>query len=306
MDVGDGASCHVRCFYQRRQDLPAPAAVGAQDSISRLNSADSFDRLSNLGSRRWVTVEHELDQCPARCLLLECPRCIKREQPAAIDDRQSVTQTIRFVHVVSRHDDRTTTVVQIAQNLPQVYPSLWVESDSWLVEEKNVRLVHQRAHDHQPLLLPTGKLGKFGGRLLGKTQPLEKLVGAFRRHIEPDSEVGGVELEVLHDIEAQIGVGSLRNDTNRLTHAHRIFHHIRAGDDRSSGRGSHTSGENPNGSGLSCAVRTEQAEELACPRISRSSASSATTSPEGGADVPGGAQRGLYPTPPGLFFPLPL
>ena len=45
-----------------------------------------------------------------------------------------------------------------AQNLPQRQPRLRIETHGGLVEKENLRLVDQRAGDHQPLLLAAGEL----------------------------------------------------------------------------------------------------------------------------------------------------
>src|SRR5689334_1873768 len=159
VDVGYCAAGGLRCFDQSRQYLSAPRAMRAQQSITRLYSTHAIDRLGDLGSRCGITVQHELDQSPAWCLCLERSRGVERKQFPLIDDRKSIAKTIRLVHVVRRHDNRPAAIMHIAQNFPESEPCLRIEPDRRLVEEDDVRLVHQCAHDHQPLLLATRHFG---------------------------------------------------------------------------------------------------------------------------------------------------
>ena len=59
--------------------------------------------------------------------------------------------------------------MKLSQNLPKGEPRLRIETDRGLVEEDHVRLVNQRARDHQALLLSARKLVDF--RLAAVSNP---------------------------------------------------------------------------------------------------------------------------------------
>ena len=235
----------------------------AQYSISCLHSADARHRLRDL--RRWmrVAVQHELDQRPTRRLRLERSGRVEREQFAPVDDRKPVAQAVRFVHVVRRHHDRAPALVQIAQNVPQIESSLRIEAHCRLVEKDDVGLVHQRAHDHQPLLLPARQLSHLGASLVGETEALEQLVRALGRNVERNAEVRGVKLEILEHVQTEVGIRPLWNDTNGLADAHGVFYDVSSSHDCLPRRGAHTRGEDSYRGRFSGAVRTEQPEEFA-------------------------------------------
>ena len=58
---------------------------------------------------------------------------------------------------------------------------LRVETDCRLVEEDHLRLVDQRARDHETLLLSAGHLVDLRVRLVGDAELLEQRIGARQR-----------------------------------------------------------------------------------------------------------------------------
>ena len=77
---------------------------------------------------------------------------------AVVHDGHPVAEHLGLVHVVGGQHDRAPGVVDAAQQVPQVAPGLRVERRRRLVEEHQLRVVHQRAGDRQPLLLAAGQL----------------------------------------------------------------------------------------------------------------------------------------------------
>ncbi len=132
--------------------------------------------------------------------------------------------------------------MQRAQDVPQREARLRVEPHRRLVEKDDVRLVDQRARDHQALLLSARHLVDLGVRLVGDAQLLEQLHGARHGLRGADAEVRGVKLEVLDDVQAAVGIRPLRDDADSPAHAHRVGPDVGAADDapcpRSGGRAS--------------------------------------------------------------------
>ena len=61
----------------------------------------------------------EPDQVAARHGTLELGRCAERNHLAVIDDRDALTQIVRFFHIVRRQHDGATVGVVVADNLPE-------------------------------------------------------------------------------------------------------------------------------------------------------------------------------------------
>ena len=65
-----------------------------------------------------------------------------------------------------------------AQQVAQLDPAAGVEAGRRLVEEQHGRVVHQRAHQAEPLLLPAGQHVHRLVGVLRQARPLEQLDGA--------------------------------------------------------------------------------------------------------------------------------
>jgi hypothetical protein len=164
---------------------------------------------------------------------------------------------------VRRHYYGSAARVQVPQNVPEIETRLWIEADRRLIQKDDVRLVHQRSHDHEPLLLAAREL-RYGRFLfLGQTQPFQQLVRALSGDSSGNSEVRRVELEILEDIEAEISVGALGDHTDALPDLHRFGGNVGSRNDRTARRRSNSCRQNPDRCRLPGAVGTEEPEELA-------------------------------------------
>jgi hypothetical protein len=84
-------------------------------------------------------------------------RCPQRDDVTVIDDGDAIAQALRFIHVVSRQDDRPAGSPEFLDESPELPPRLRVEPGRRLVQEKKLRISHHRACDRQPLFLAAGK-----------------------------------------------------------------------------------------------------------------------------------------------------
>src|SRR5260370_27920813 len=121
-----------------------------------------------------------------------------------------------------RHDDRPSLAVELAKNVPQGMARLWIEPYRRLVEEKNARVVRQRARDHQPLLLSAGELIDLRIFFFGDAEALEELERSARGVRSRNAKVRCVENEILDHAETAIGIRTLWHDTDPLA-THRRF-----------------------------------------------------------------------------------
>ena len=64
---------------------------------------------------------------------------------------------LRFIHVMRRHKQRHPLAGKFEEQIPQLAPGHRIDTRRRLVEEKNARLVHERASHGQPLPPATGE-----------------------------------------------------------------------------------------------------------------------------------------------------
>src|ERR1700733_5017991 len=108
-----------------------------------------------------------------------------------VDDRQQIAQSFRFIHVVSREENRSTLVLEGANDLPKLTPALRIEPGRRLVEKEHARIANERRSDRKALLLPTGKFAHPRVGLLGELEVVEHLSGCARFAIEAGKEFDG-------------------------------------------------------------------------------------------------------------------
>ena len=153
--------------------------------------------------------------------------------------------------------------MESAQQVPQREPGLGVESDGRLVEKDHLRLMEQRAGDHQPLLLAARQVLDLRGGLAQDLELLQQGHRPCRRDAGGHAVVGAVKDEVLDDVEPAIGIRPLRHHANAATHGHILRAHIVAGHERLAARRVDPRGEDAERGRLPRPVRPKQAEELA-------------------------------------------
>ena len=82
----------------------------------------------------------------------ELPRRALRHEAPAIEDGEAVA-SLRFVHVVRRHQDRGAAVDQLEQAFPEIATALRIDCTGRLVEQQQLGLVQRGGRKREPLLL---------------------------------------------------------------------------------------------------------------------------------------------------------
>ena len=115
----DGRAARPRPPESRGEITRPPRSLNTRSNrpCGSARSTPSTARTASTIEAR-VAGQRDLDERAARRALLERRRRVELEQLAAIDDRDAVAELVRLLHVVRRHDDRATLVVQAAQDLP--------------------------------------------------------------------------------------------------------------------------------------------------------------------------------------------
>jgi len=95
-----------------------------------------------------------------------------------VQDRQPVAQGLGLVHVVGGEDHRAPFALDPPHHVPQAAPGLGVQPGGGLVQEHQLRIVHQGQGQGQPLLLAAGQGGVVGVGLVLELDQLQQLAGA--------------------------------------------------------------------------------------------------------------------------------
>jgi hypothetical protein len=82
------------------------------------------------------------DQCEVDDMLTPEPGnqflgCAERDHLTAIDDRDAIAQTFRFVHVVRCQQDGSAARAKAMNDVPQLPPRLRIETRRWFIEDNS-------------------------------------------------------------------------------------------------------------------------------------------------------------------------
>ena len=78
------------------------------------------------------------------CVVEQLVHRADREQLAGVDDGDAIAEALGFFHVVGRVDDGAALAVQRFDVLEDLVARLRIDADRGLVEQQQVRLVHER------------------------------------------------------------------------------------------------------------------------------------------------------------------
>jgi hypothetical protein len=104
----------------------------------------------------------------------------------------ALTQVFRFFHIMRRHDNRFTAVTEPFDDAPDVVPGLRIKAGGRLVQEQDLRVVHQRQADAEALFLPAGEFAHPAAAFIGEGDLLQNLAGGHRLPVIAAEEVDGL------------------------------------------------------------------------------------------------------------------
>ncbi len=114
-----------------------------------------------------------------------------------VDDRHTVAETVRLLHVVGGDQDGLPLGDQLVQDLPQGQSALRVQTRGGFVEEEHRRTVEDGPGE-QKTLRHTARQDEDRGRGPPReVEPLQELVGPSARLVAGNAEQQTVEVEVL-------------------------------------------------------------------------------------------------------------
>jgi hypothetical protein len=193
----------------------------------------------------------------------ESARLALADDAAFVHDRQAMAQALRLVHEVSGEQDGLAFAHQLLQPFPDQVPRLGVEARRRLVEDQQVRVVHQGAGERQPALHAAGKGVEADVGLAGQAGELQQLRDARGDELVGQAEVAAVDLQVLGAGEVRVQVVELGHDADPGPRLPRPRRHRLAHQRDAAGIGHGQAQAAAQGCGLAGAVGAEQAETLA-------------------------------------------
>ena len=168
--------------------------------------------------------------------------------------------------------------LSLRMNCPQALPQLDVDAGGRLVEHDHRRLVHERLADQHAPLHAARQRAHVGVGLRREVEVMQDLVDPVV--VVAQAEVAGLDAQRLAHREERIEHELLRHDAERAARVAVVGDDVVAQDAHRAAVGARQAGEDRDQRRLAGAVRTEQAEELARARPSRSTPASACTRPK--------------------------
>src|SRR5687767_10312122 len=162
-------------------DFGDKVITGAADCYSSVASRHLHDS-RNRPEKSFcpLIVRLENDCALGTVLPYEIFRRVHVGNAAVLDDRNPVAELLGFLHEMGREKYSLSSLANATHELPDRSTGLRIETGRELVEEYELRIVDQRQHDEQPLLLSARQRHEPCIPLVGEPQLLEKSV-AFRR-----------------------------------------------------------------------------------------------------------------------------
>ena len=182
---------------------------------------------------------------------------------SVIDDRDPVAQRVRLVKVVRRQKDRRASVVHPPHLIPHAGTALRVEAGGRLVEEKQLRVVDKSQPDVEAALLAACICAdlEVGGAL--ELEHLDQLRGSFLGGRDRQPVEAALKDELGASDDLAVGPPGLAHVPDPFSDLVRLGGEIAGGDSRRAAAWRQEGGQHAQRGRLACAVRSEEAEDLA-------------------------------------------
>ena len=168
-----------------------------------------------------------------------------------------------LVEVVRGHEERRAALAQVVEEVPQALALARVDARGRLVEEDELRVVHERAREREALLHAAGQRARLHVLQVEQLDVAEQLVHARVGAGAGDAVDAGEEAEVLLDGEIRVERERLRHVAGLALDALALRADVAAGDDGTAAGRLKEPAQHLDRRRLAGAVRAEKAEDLA-------------------------------------------
>ena len=184
--------------------------------------------------------------------------CAGLEETAAVEHVDRLAKR-RFLHVGRADEHRQMLLAhELLQDLPELAARQWVDADSRLVEQQQLRRAHERASKAELLLHAAGELAREppreGRELRHRQEMREALRAQFLRH----AVQVGIEVQVLLHRQVFVEAEFLRHVAQEVLHRLRMLCHIQPDDGKLSCGLRHQAANQPHQRRLAGAIRPDE------------------------------------------------
>src|SRR5215469_2921350 len=130
----------------------------------------------------------------------------ERHELAVIDDADAVAEHLDFFEVMRGHDDGHAAGIDATQELPQLETQFDVHARGRLVEDEQLRFVHECASEGETSLHASRKHERHDASFVGELETFEQLMRARTRLRHPHTIVAALIEEDLFDREIAVEV----------------------------------------------------------------------------------------------------
>jgi hypothetical protein len=182
-----------------------------------------------------------------------------------VDDDHPLGHRVGLVHVVRGEHDRHRVLCPHAQHVaPEVGAVLRVEAGGGLVEEEDLRGVHQPDRDVQPPPLATREARHLAARQGREIERVEQLVGAAAGGVAVEPEHGALRAQLVAHALVVARAVALADVADGAPHRRGLGDDVVPADLGPPRRGGDQRGEHAHGRRFARAVGPEHRDELAC------------------------------------------
>ena len=190
--------------------------------------------------------------------VLEFDRCAVTDQPALVDDTDTVREPVGLLEVLGGEHDGRAIVDQTPNQVPQIAAAGRVDAGRGFIEEQHLRAADERGGQVDAPAHPSGVRPDLPIRGVGEVDALQR-VGcppsslAARQPVETSHQ-----LDVLPSGQIVINRGVLAGQSDSGPHRLRVATHVEPGDAHHARVGLHQRGQDPDECRLSRPVRAKQ------------------------------------------------
>ncbi len=197
-------------------------------------------------------------------LRLQCGRGAFGDDPAVVDDADTVCQHVGLFEVLRRQEDGHSFIARESPDLfPERGPALRVEPGGRLVEEENRRRVDQRERKIEPALHPARVRADLAVAGRGEADAIEEPVDQFLPPGAADPVQRRLQPQVLAAGQERVEGGLLQGGSDRRPHLRAFADDVVARNRGATRRRRQQGGEHVDGGRLAGPVRAEEAVDLA-------------------------------------------
>ena len=183
---------------------------------------------------------------------------------AVVDDPDAVGEDVGLLQVLRGQEDGHAVLArQPADLAPERGAALDVEAGRRLVEEEDLRPVHERERQVEPALHPARVAAHLAVGGLAQADAAEQLVGALRPLGARDPLQRGLQAQVLAAGQERVERGLLQRRADVHPHLRALLDDVEAGDARAARGRRQQRRQHVHGRRLAGAVRAEEAVDLA-------------------------------------------